>query len=72
MQKSEWKYSIFITLPSYGYILLFSLKFGSHHLLVVMCSLLIGLFEVYVPGIYRASIFNVYLEPVGWRKHFLV
>ena len=75
MQKSEWKYSNFITLPAYGYILLFSLKFASHHLSVVICSMLIGLFEVYVPGIYRSSIVNVYLEPVGWslfKKHFLV
>jgi len=37
--------------------------------------MLIGLFEVYVPGIYRTSIVNVYLEPVGWsvfKKHLLV
>jgi hypothetical protein len=53
----------------------FNWKFANYHLSVVICSLLIGLFEVYVPRIYRSSIVDVYLEPVGWsvfKKHFLV
>lgn len=70
--------SIFTTLYciwNYGYILLFSLKFSNHHLSAVICSLLIGLFKVYVPGINRTSIVNVYLEPIGcsvFKKYFLV